>query len=470
MTAKTVKGMKSQPLKKTASRAPRAMRTEKHTKSAKVRTTGKPAKTAKVARMGKVTKSKPTKKSRAQLAVLKDIQVAFADLDATLFPSKFDGYPHHDIPHIRDCQEDLRANLEQAQKLEEQYKVPVVVATGNNLVLAQKKFDIKRSDKEVGGIDRMRVLKTCAGIYCNGALVKGADGKEISCLALGDYIQAFVPAWLDATKSDAEELSSLKDVSIMGLAKDEILLLVESGDQQKPVWRTEKVAAAEFTSHMRIDPEQDVKPLNPLEFINEKDNVLSFLILFAKGTTKAPDARIHEWENEIVQVKRWLLKQGLMDFGESKASLLERPGALEAERFKVVCKNVHVPGMAPEIDVSPTGVNKGSAVMKFLEDFMKKRNAQVKNGHVAVFGDAENDIELFGKKKSSSGSTLVQHPDLYLPQIHASKEDVHSKKLIPFDPAVKVAMPWANELLISAATHTAKCSAIFSEIMNAKQR
>lgn len=421
--------------------------------------------------MAEATKSKLTKESRAQLVVLKDIRVAFADLDATLFPSKFDGYPHHDIPHIHDSQEDLRTNLQQAQKLEEDFKVPVVVATGNNLVLAQKKFDLKRSDKEGGGTHRMRVLKTCAGIYCNGALVKDADGKEISCLAVGEYIQAFVPAWLEATKSDAEELSSLKDVSIMGLAKGEILLLVENGDQQKPVWRKEKIAAAEFTSHMRVDPEQDVKPLNPMEFINEKDNVLSFLILFAKGATKnAPDARIQEWENEMVQVKRWLRKKELMNFGEDNGSLLEKPGALEAEHFKVVCKNVHVPGMAPEIDVSPAGVNKGSAVMKFLEDFMKKRNTQVKNEHIAVFGDAENDIELFGKRKCSSGSTLVQHPDLYLPQIQSSKEDVDCKKRIPFDPVVKVAMPWANELLISAATHKAKCSAIFSEIMNAKHR
>eukprot|EP00662_Eupelagonemidae_sp_cell21_P034352 gene34352-22194_t len=57
---------------------------------------------------------------------------------------------------------------------------------------------------------------------------------------------------------------------------------------------------------------------------------------------------------ELLRLQQWLHSADLLRFDD--------PGD------GVVCKHVHVPGLGPEVDISPAGVNKGSAIATLLRD------------------------------------------------------------------------------------------------------
>ena len=110
-----------------------------------------------------------------------------------------------------------------------------------------------------------------------------------------------------------------------------------------------------------------------------------------------------------------------------------------------MCKHVHVPGLGPEIDISPIGVNKGSAIKVLLQDTEGHLgvSSDGSGADIAVFGDAGNDIELFGMKRDQTGGMLEPLG-------------------LDFRPAVRVAMPWANdELLLGDANAIGTCNVYF---------
>merc|ERR1711879_417 len=140
----------------------------------------------------------------------------------------------------------------------------------------------------------------------------------------------------------------------------------------------------------------------------------SLLIMFSVGVPKS----------DLLAMQTLLHEQGLLIFDDP-------PGRLSnGASTKTVCKHVHVPGMGPEIDISPIGINKGSAIMKLLADTRSTLGIEpVQNEEIAVFGDAANDVELFGRKRNSAGTGLEP------------LEFNHR-------PGIRVAMPWADDRLL----------------------
>eukprot|EP00658_Telonema_sp_P-2_P017899 TRINITY_DN16992_c0_g1_i3.p1 TRINITY_DN16992_c0_g1~~TRINITY_DN16992_c0_g1_i3.p1 ORF type:complete len:382 (+),score=84.93 TRINITY_DN16992_c0_g1_i3:199-1344(+) len=336
------------------------------------------------------------------------VRVVFTDLDGTLYPGM-----HEDNP--LDQKPGLLRNMAAANELEKA-GVPVIPATGNNLSLAQAKM------VHPGTGDKLRDLSRTPGIYCNGALVKGEGGKRIMVKPLGGFVRSFVQAW---TGSDAPGHGK---ICIVGLTEASCLLLTPCGVVGRET-------AKRFCDLMMVPPMERCWR-DPEAFIAECDEILSMLVMLPE-TSADPD---------LIRLQQWLQGQELLQFAlvDRKCSGLN-PG-------RVCCKHVHVPGIGPEIDISPVGVNKGSAIAELLTDAKAHLSVEYEGNHqLAVFGDAGNDVELFGMQRSSDGSELVPLGN-------------------GFRPEIRVAMPWANDLLLSKdANVQARVDWVFKRILHAQQ-
>jgi len=311
------------------------------------------------------------------------VKLIFTDLDGTLYPSKYEEEPKHE-------KLGLRANLEQVRNVES-VGVPVVPATGNNLTLAQAKM----VDPSTG--EPLRILAEHPGIYCNGSLVLGANGREIMRRSIPKaWMAEFIKHW---TQSDPP---CRAEISLCGLTPDRIILAGASGP------------ADLFAEEMMLAP-ADLDRLEFAQLVEQADNILSFLILFPNPAE----------EESLVLMQMWLNKHNLLTYANGGSS--KSNGQAET----VCSKHVHVPGLGPEIDITPVGVNKGSSIAKLLEDTKAHLGVEVGDGDgIAVFGDAGNDIELFGRQRSQDGQSL------------------ESLQGVDFRPQIRVAMPWANDPLL----------------------
>lgn len=401
---------------------------------------------------------------------LDQVRIIFADLDGTLYPGFHEKEPKREL-------RGLMKNLQYVSELERDWGIPVIPATGNNLVFAQAKF----CDPS-GRV--LRDLRTSPGIYCNGALVKGAGGKELDVKSLGkclrkqakgdptnkqsNFIQGFLERFenlitegnssLDSSKGflpsnccggdegEDQPVCLTSDCSLVGLGKDTVLVLDHRGLGPRG-----RQTASEWIERMAVK-EEDLYWVSPVEMVNQAIEILSFLWLFPKSTMT----------NSLLLGQSWLHENGLVQFsGASERKSNGQP----SKNFKVVCKHVHVPGIGPEIDFSPAGVNKGSAIIKMLrkpmdlglKDLQMKDLLVRENMAIAVFGDAGNDIELFGMKRTIGGDQLE-------PLEHATSGGVYR-------PGIRVSMPWANDkLLLADANMHAEVHVVLSGIVKALKK
>jgi len=312
-----------------------------------------------------------------------NVKLIFTDLDGTLYPSKYEEEPKH-------LKLGLRANLEQTRNVES-VGVPVVPATGNNLTLAQAKM----IDPATG--QPLRILADHPGIYCNGSLVKGAHGREIMRKSIPQaWMAQFVAHWTQSNPPMGA------DICLCGLTPDRIILAGAGGPGNL------------FTEEMMLTAD-DVDWMEIPQLVAQADNILSFLIMFPNPTD----------EDVLLQMQQWLNQHELLRFPNGGATKCN--GLTE----EVCSKHVHVPGLGPEIDITPVGVNKGSSIAKLMEDTKGHLGVEFVDGDgIAVFGDAGNDIELFGRQRSEDGQTL------------------EPLKGVNFRPQIRVAMPWANDPLL----------------------
>jgi hypothetical protein len=130
---------------------------------------------------------------------------------------------------------------------------------------------------------------------------------------------------------------------------------------------TAERTAAEFTELMMVE-RPDYEWVGAEDFVAAGASVLSLLIMLPTGTGT----------DRLLAVQQWLQGAGLLRFSDAGG----RKSNGEGEG--VVCKHVHVPGLGPEIDVSPAGVNKGSAIMKLMADTVMHLGVAVAVGRKAM--------------------------------------------------------------------------------------
>jgi len=380
---------------------------------------------------------------------LDQVRIIFADLDGTLYPGFYEKEPKEEL-------RGLLKNLRYVSELDRHWGVPVIPATGNSLGFAQAKF----CDPS-GNV--LRDLRTSPGIYCNGALIMGAGGKELEVNSLGkclrkqligensngqnNFIQEFVKRWGCRGKElKHQPICLASDCSLVGLGKDKVFVLDHKGLGPRG-----RQAASEWIERMAVK-EEDLNWVNSVEMGTRAMEILSFLMLFPRNTTTDTLLFAQSWlhENKLVRY---------LGAGEKKSN------GQPSKSFEVVCKHVHVPGIGPEIDFSPAGVNKGSAIIKMLRnprdlglgDLHMKDLLVNENMAIAVFGDAGNDIELFGMKRTVSGDRLE-------PLEHTPDCGVYR-------PGIRVSMPWANDkLLIADANIHAEVHVVLCGIVEALRK
>eukprot|EP00392_Amoebophrya_sp_AT5.2_P015112 g15303.t1 len=409
-----------------------------------------------------------------------DVDIVFTDLDGTFYPGA------HETDETSKPM--FRRNLRLAEILETECAVPVVPATGNNVGIAQVKFtggapgkkenDVCSSPKKINGSTvLLRDLRASPGIYCNGALVLGEGGRVISSQSVcGEFVKKMEAAF--GGGGDSFEASVCSGCCLVGLGAEVCWVLEGDGPDGESSRRT----ADAFLRRMGLMDDRGAilsfggknnPPAGYLRTLGGCD-VLSLVILFPDGASDEVRKR------RQLAAQRFLEGKQLLRFGDGVAAGQLANGVGE----KVVCKHVHVPGIGPEIDISPTGVNKGTAVTKYLawrrsdvasrKPHSRPESPKAATGSrqeglgIAVFGDAGNDLELFGVKRAGSGAGQALVPLFGGGGVEeAEGAEVEEKN---FRPIIRAAMPWANDaLLLQDANIVDTVDKVLERIIDAKK-
>eukprot|EP01052_Picozoa_sp_SAG31_P010012 SAG31_NODE_536_length_14340_cov_9.449196_13_plen_265_part_00 len=238
---------------------------------------------------------------------------------------------------------------------------------------------------------KLRDLSTAPGIYCNGALVKGVGGKEVDVRSLEGFLPEFTSRWMrEGTPSPGHKC-------IAGLGKQRKYLCTYLDSCSTKFSRSTsgvyflndprlsaagRTIAQDFVTLMMIPP-QDYEWLEPAEFERAGTEILSLLLLLPK--TEGTDSA------ELLQVQQWLHANDLLHFEDALAKQSNGEGT------SVVCKHVHVPGLGPEIDISPSGVNKVQCGCNVLRAICHPQSHEWTNVGIGHQGAAAGCRATFGR-------------------------------------------------------------------------
>jgi hydroxymethylpyrimidine pyrophosphatase-like HAD family hydrolase len=308
-----------------------------------------------------------------------DIRVVFCDLDQTFYVHDGGGNATFD------------ENVKTADVLRSK-GVHVVYATGNNLALAQAKFGERCA------------LRGQSGIYCNGALILGENGKVIRRASVNhEFASELAREW------NGERAPWTEGCGLIGLGAERCYVFNADRDKEGKA-----DASKNFIDHMHIG-ERSVhegqitdEAYVRLAFDTE-DPVLSLILLLPYH-----DGDKGKQEETQTLAREWLERKKLFTFSEKGGDNEEWAKARRSNgdigRLRMVCKSlIASSAIGPEIDMSPYGINKGSAVVEYLNTAFVGTE-RPRNENIAACGDAKNDLELFGVDEYEPIVRLVMPP------------------------------------------------------------
>ena len=352
--------------------------------------------------------SRRCRRCRADAKIL----VAACDLDKTVYP-----------PAGPDQAHQLSANVMAMAEFESLggFVFPV---TGNNIPQAQVKFT------DIGG-RLLRDLRSKPGIYCNGSLVMGPGGVELERhspgqlrMAASDSDADFITALLDFWDAEAELLAG---IGLLFFMPDELVAL-QSGAHDG----LSNVHG--FCKSQRVTPTVWARA----RLLAEKERVLQVVLLFpplAKpGDLACYETTCRPWQRRVQEAMQ---AQGLMN-----CRVPSRPA--QSDGLGDGLKLTLMKDPWPEMDICVGGVDKGSALARFLDHPLVRYHLGTDRidpaVHVAVFGDAANDVPMF-------------------------------RAIGGVKPAVRVGMPHATHAeLVALSTHRAEVSQMLQHFCNARRR
>lgn len=342
------------------------------------------------------------------------VLVAACDLDKTVYP-----------PAGPDQARQLKLNVSAMAAFEELggFVFPV---TGNNIPQAQVKFT-----DAAGG--NLRELCCNPGIFCNGSLVLGPGGAELERHSPGhlrmsssglDFVTALLDFW-DAP----QHRSLLEGVGLLFFMPDR-LVCVEGYD------RDGYANVVGFCKSQRVSSCK----LTREQMIAQRELVLQVVLLFpplATADAACYEASCKPWQH---RVRDAMEASGLM------ACKVAAGAAGAGSATNGVGESIKLTIMKdpwPEMDICVGGVDKGSALARFLQHpaVLRHLGAKVINpaAHVAVFGDAANDVPMF----QAIGGAM---------------------------PAMRVGMPHAtHQALVELSTHRAEVSEALGWLCEARR-
>lgn len=335
------------------------------------------------------------------------ILVAACDLDKTVYP-----------PAGPNQLSQLAANVA-AMAAFERVGGFVFPVTGNNIPQAQVKFTDSSGSN-------LRELEVNPGIFCNGSLVLGPGGVELERHSPGrlrmaanpsvDFITALLDFW-----SAPEQRELLAGVGLVFFMPDELVCVEGCAHDGY-------VHVEGFCASQRVQPIRRSRAA----LLAERERVLQVVLLFPpllSNDTACYEATCRPWQ---LRVQNAMEQQGLM-----KCSMAGGGGGVGDGLRLTLMKDPW-----PEMDICVGGVDKGSALARFLRHpaVLRSLGADAIDpaSHVAVFGDAANDVPMF---RAVGGSM----------------------------PALRVGMPHAAHAeLVRLSTHRAECSTVLESLCEAK--
>merc|ERR1719433_172895 len=272
----------------------------------------------------------------------------------------------------------------------------VFPVTGNNLLLAQRKF--MEPDDETR---MLRDLQVNPGIFTNGALVLGPGGQELEKHALGGLRlfgseaegPDFITALLDFF-DDESHASLVQDVGVCMLTPADVVGYEAAYSNVDGYAQAMDVTA-------RPLPREDVVQLG--------GEILSAVLLFPALKVVHGMASQEEYEQTILprqqQIVEAMERRGLM---QCKYSAKGVDGVGNGTKV-IIMKDPW-----PEVDINVAGVDKGKALDRFLRHQGVLEHLGVDavgpEEQLAVFGDAPNDVPMFRDVGGSQPALRVRMP------------------------------------------------------------
>merc|ERR1711972_954079 len=239
------------------------------------------------------------------------------------------------------------------------------------------------------------------GIYTNGGLVMGPGGSLLEKHALGNLVLSsqdgqpdFISALLDFCHDESVKTSLLKDV---GFA---VLMPTCLGGCETAYTNVDEFAELQMVTATKMTKE---------ELIAARSDVMQVMFLFPpiKAQDKQSEKAAYESTTKVQQeqVIAAMRERGLMDCSYAG-------GAIDGVGAGL--KVIPMKDPWPEIDINVAGVDKGKALSRFLQhrsvlDLLRVDAINVPK-HVAVFGDAANDVPMFQAIGSSQAGLRVVMP------------------------------------------------------------
>ena len=296
--------------------------------------------------------------------------------------------------------------------------------TGNNIPQAQVKFTDSSGSN-------LRQLCVNPGIFCNGSLVLGPGGVELERHSPGRLQMAadpkidFVTALLDFWCAP-EHRQLLVGVGLLFFMPDELVSVEGCAHDGY-------AHVSSFCVSQRVTPTRRSRAA----LLGERERVLQVVLLFPPletNDTPCYEATCRPWQ---LRVQQAMEGRGLMKCSMDGGGGGSGDGSVGDGLRLTLMKDPW-----PEMDICVGGVDKGSALARFLRHpaVLRELRADVIDParHVAVFGDAANDVPMF----RAVGGTM---------------------------PAMRVGMPHAtHEELIRLSTHRAECSEVLEDLCEAR--
>mmetsp|Transcript_22681 Transcript_22681/g.61426 ORF Transcript_22681/g.61426 Transcript_22681/m.61426 type:complete len:360 (+) Transcript_22681:146-1225(+) len=304
------------------------------------------------------------------------IFIAACDLDKTVYPP---AGPHQ--------LQQLHANVEAMAAFEETGGL-VFPVTGNNLLMAQAKFDVNG--------ERLRDLGAKPGVFMNGGLVLGPEGKELERHALGHLHLTVGGATVgsDAVAAGPDVVTAM--VRFFEEARNAPLVERLGLLFFTPTHLLTVASVAANTAEYCRDQRVPLTTLSRDEVLDKREEMLLLLVLFPTheaggGAPLDYETVLRPWQERI---KEAMEAAGIL---QCRTTAQDAPPGV-GQGLKLTLQSAPW----PEIDVNVAGVDKGTALARFLEapsvkDYLGiDRESKVQPAkHVAVFGDAANDVPMF---------------------------------------------------------------------------
>ena len=254
-----------------------------------------------------------------------------------------------------------------------------VFVTGNNVAMAQIKAT-EMMDNDPSLRERFGDLTKHPGIYSNGALVKGLGGARLEayCRPLPE---AFVGAIVGAISENPQRPCAAlpDDCGFVFYSETEMIMLDDEAVRSRLAMCGAALSRVKGFCEDMMHMPVVLKSPQAIRDLAKRNAIYQVTVLY-------------EW---IGQAGDALKAEYVATHGEATEARTRQLAALMGEDGEQRLDFKALPAPWPSIDINAKGVNKRNAIVALCDHLSASASEQYTLDHVAVFGDAGNDLPMF---------------------------------------------------------------------------